>query len=148
MDKQDVYHYYHQNEHGDTELITGADGKIQNAYSYDAFGNIRTSQELIENRYTYYGEQYDKISEQYYLRARFYNPAIARFTQEDEYRGDGLNLYAYCANNPVMYVDPSGYSDKPCTGKNRMMMLQIIMADLRMEHEIMRERVRLLEILY
>ena len=47
-----------------------------------------------------------------------------------------------------MYVDPSGYSDKPCTGKNRMMMLQIIMADLRMEHEIMRERVRLLEILY
>lgn len=30
--------------------------------------------------------------------------------QEDTYRGDGLNLYAYCANNPVMYYDPSGYS--------------------------------------
>ncbi|PXV83701.1 RHS repeat-associated protein, partial [Lachnotalea glycerini] len=30
------------------------------------------------------------------------------FTQEDTYRGDGLNLYAYCANNPVSYVDPSG----------------------------------------
>lgn len=29
--------------------------------------------------------------------------------QEDVYRGDGLNLYAYCANNPVMYYDPSGY---------------------------------------
>ncbi|NOW06151.1 hypothetical protein [Clostridium beijerinckii] len=26
------------------------------------------------------------------------------------YRGDGLNLYAYCGNNPVMYYDPSGYS--------------------------------------
>ena len=25
------------------------------------------------------------------------------------YRGDGLNLYAYCANNPVKYYDPSGY---------------------------------------
>ena len=30
--------------------------------------------------------------------------------QEDAYRGDGLNLYAYCANNPVMYYDPSGES--------------------------------------
>ncbi len=29
--------------------------------------------------------------------------------QEDTYRGDGLNLYAYCANNPVIYYDPSGY---------------------------------------
>lgn len=113
-DGPDGYHYYHRNEHGDTKLITGADGQIQNAYSYDVFGKIRTSRELIENRYTYYGEQYDKVSEQYYLRARYYNPAIARFTQEDEYRGDGLNLYAYCANNPVMYVDPSGYNVVKC----------------------------------
>ena len=49
------------------------------------------------------------MTQQYYLRARFYNPVIARFTQEDTYRGDGLNLYAYCANNPVFYVDPSGH---------------------------------------
>lgn len=34
---------------------------------------------------------------------------IGRFTQEDTYRGDGLNLYAYCAGNPVYYVDPSGH---------------------------------------
>ncbi len=60
------------------------------------------------NRFTYYGQQLDPITQQYYLRARFYNPVIARFTQEDTYRGDGLNLYAYCANNPVYYVDPSG----------------------------------------
>ena len=51
---------------------------------------------------------YDDDASQYYLRARFYNPAIGRFLQEDTYRGDGLNLYAYCANNPVMYYDPSG----------------------------------------
>lgn len=29
--------------------------------------------------------------------------------QEDVYQGDGLNLYAYCDNNPVTYYDPSGY---------------------------------------
>lgn len=35
---------------------------------------------------------------------------IGRFMQADVYQGDGLNLYAYCANNPVMYYDPSGYA--------------------------------------
>ena len=29
--------------------------------------------------------------------------------QENTYRGDWLNLYAYCDNNPVMYYDPSGH---------------------------------------
>lgn len=48
------------------------------------------------------------LTNQYYLRARYYNPVIARFTQEDTYYGDGLNLYAYCVNNPVTYKDPSG----------------------------------------
>ncbi|MCY9522758.1 hypothetical protein M5X15_28430, partial [Paenibacillus apiarius] len=43
-------------------------------------------------------------------------PVIARFTQEDEYRGDGLNLYAYVGNNPIRYVDPSGYSGQSCGG--------------------------------
>lgn len=46
------------------------------------------------------------------MRARNYNPQIARFTQEDMYRGDGLNLYAYCANNAVVYIDPSGYATR------------------------------------
>ncbi|MBQ3784486.1 MAG: HNH endonuclease, partial [Lachnospiraceae bacterium] len=113
-DYSNGYHYYHQNEHGDIEYITGKDGKIENAYTYDAFGNITNSTELIKNRYTYNGEQYDKVTQQYYLRARYYNPLVGRFTQEDVYRGDGLNLYAYCGNNPVMYVDPSGYVGKKC----------------------------------
>ena len=32
--------------------------------------------------------------------------------QEDVYQGDGLNLYAYCGNNPVVYYDPSGWSNQ------------------------------------
>ncbi len=55
----------------------------------------------------------DPITRQYYLRARFYNLVVARFTREDTYRGDGLNLYVYCANNPVYYVDSSWNACEP-----------------------------------
>ena len=68
----------------------------------------------IWNNIAYTGQQYDRVTNQYYLRARYYNPVIGRFTQEDIYRGDGLNLYAYCNNNPVEYCDPSGYAKKIC----------------------------------
>ena len=84
-------------------------GKVLNRYGYDAWGVSVVCEEQVENRFRYTGEQFDAITRQYYLRARFYNPVVARFTQEDTYRGDGLNLYAYCANNPVGYVDPSGH---------------------------------------
>ena len=53
------------------------------------------------------------VTQQYYLHARFYNPVIGRFTQEDTYYGDGLNLYQYCQANPVGYVDPSGHNICP-----------------------------------
>ena len=66
-------------------------------------------EETVENRFGFAGEMMDAVTGQYYLRARFYNPVIARFLSEDTYYGDGLNLYAYCHNNPVRYVDPSGH---------------------------------------
>ncbi len=37
---------------------------------------------------------------------------MGRFLQKDTYRGDGLNLYAYCANNSVVYFDPSGHKQQ------------------------------------
>jgi len=107
-----AYHYYHGNERMDVEYITDEAGQVVNGYTYDAFGTIVTASEKLQNRYTYNGEAFDKTTEQYYLRKRFYNSKLSRFIQEDEYRGDGLNLYAFCANNPVMYVDPSGYASQ------------------------------------
>ena len=104
-----TWYHYASDEQGSTVFITGKSGEIKNRYTYDAFGNTIEAEEQIPNRYQYTGQQLDPLTQQYYLRARFYNPAIARFTQEDEYHGDGLNLYAYCANNPVDYYDPSGY---------------------------------------
>lgn len=93
-------------EGGEEEEPPGV--KILNQYEYDAWGNVTACEETVENRFRFNGQQYDLVAQQYYLRARFYNPVIGRFTQEDTYRGDGLNLYTYCRNNPVYYADPSG----------------------------------------
>ena len=83
--------------------------EILNTYQYDAWGEVVSEREEVGNRFKFNGQQLDSITGQYYLRARYYNPVIGRFTQEDTYRGDGLNLYAYCRNNPVYYVDPTGH---------------------------------------
>ena len=104
-----TYYHYASDEMGSTTHIVDENGNVQNRYAYDAWGKIEVKEEAVLNRFTYYGQQIDPITQQYYLRARFYNPVIGRFTQEDTYRGDGLNLYAYCQNNAVMYIDPSGF---------------------------------------
>ena len=80
---------------------------------YDAFG-VPTEHTGVESPYTYAGYRYDGETGLYYLNARMYDPELARFLQEDTYRGEpndplSLNLYAYCHNNPVTYDDPSGH---------------------------------------
>ena len=116
-DARDNSYYYLNNAHGDVVGLMDAAGNMVDSYKYDAFGNIFEAKEQIPNRFRYAGEQFDAVTGQYYLRARFYNPVMGRFTQEDTYRNDGLNLYAYVQNNPVKYVDPSGYS---CESKSNV----------------------------
>ena len=121
-EKAKTYYHYVSDEQGSiTHVINGEEkesgelpqedvqSRVLNHYEYDAFGNTIRCEEQVHNRFRYTGEQYDPLTGQYYLRARYYNPVSARFTQEDTYYGDGLNLYAYCKNNPVVYYDPSGY---------------------------------------
>ena len=112
--------YYHRDEQLSTTFITGGHGDVLNSYQYDAFGMSLGTTEKLNNRIRYTGQQYDDVTGQYYLRARYYNPVAGRFMQEDVYQGDGLNLYAYCGNNPVVYDDPSGYKRKACPPQGKI----------------------------
>ena len=108
------YTYYTQNAHGDVVNLTDKDGKVTKSYRYDAFGVEKNIDENDTNAFRYCGEYYDKETATVYLRARNYNPSIGRFTQRDSFAGKlddplSLNLYTYCANNPVYYSDPSGH---------------------------------------
>ena len=104
---------YVYNAHGDVVQLV-KDNSVVASYTYDAFGNLTSQIGESDNPFLYCGEYYDAETQTYYLRARYYNPANGRFTQQDAWSfmdaSDplSLNLYTYCCNNPVMYVDPHG----------------------------------------
>ncbi len=116
LSKKDVSggeYYYLYNGHGDVIQIVDRNGNVVNNYEYDEWGNILTSNETVSNPFKYAGEVYDQETGLYYLRARYYDPSIGRFINEDTYEGQidnplSLNLYSYCYNNPLIYNDPSG----------------------------------------
>ncbi len=50
---------------------------------------------------------YDKETEEVYLRARYYQPAVGRFLTRDSYTGESdepesLHLYTYCENDGML----------------------------------------------
>ena len=89
-------------------------GKIVNRYQYDEWGNILHQEEQLKNPIRYSGEYYEEESGLYYLRVRYYDPSTGRFISRDSYEGQltnplSLNLYTYCYNNPLKYLDPMGH---------------------------------------
>ena len=90
------------------------------SYRYDAWGNTTTTYSnggsstlAANNCITYRGYYFDKDLGMYYLQSRYYDPNTCRFINADGYvsTGQGLtgyNMFAYCGNNPVMRVDPTG----------------------------------------
>ena len=114
-------YYYHRNLQGDVIAIYDANGEKQVEYAYDAWGNCEvicadTHGLANANPIRYRGYYYDTETGLYYLNARYYSPEWRRFISPDaaEYidpkTPNGLNLYAYCGNDPVNRFDPSGFA--------------------------------------
>ena len=118
-------YYYVKNIFGDVLALLDEYGAVVARYIYDAWGNHKVlnmygSEDLLPfsigniNPIRYRGYYYDRETGLYYLKTRYYDPQTGRFISPDGIKYldpssvSGLNLYAYCGNNPVMNVDPTG----------------------------------------
>ena len=109
---------FRKNLQGDVVGICSSSGTLIGEYVYDAWGNLLeepTNGVLLANPFRYRGYYYDTSIGLYYLNSRYYDPETGRFLNEDlvsylepETIG-GINLYAYCLNDPVNNIDPSGH---------------------------------------
>ena len=113
-------YFYLLNLQGDIIGIYDGSGNVVVRYTYDSWGKvISVTGSLadtvgVKNPLRYRGYYYDVETKLYYLQSRYYDPETCRFINADSLlvAGDdyiqGVNMFAYCQNNPVMYSDPSG----------------------------------------
>lgn len=109
---------YVTNYRGDVVQILDENGATVATYDYDPWGN-QLSTEPTDSRIKgqpirYAGYVYDSETKLYYLQARYYDPATARFISRDPDSSDEddpitMNGYSYANGNPVMMTDPDGY---------------------------------------
>lgn len=120
----DTQYFYLTNQMGDVISITDTQGDTLVEYEYDEWGKLYSTY-LFEDEYAdiaqinpirYRGYYYDTETGYYYLQSRYYDPSICRFINADDYNYldkdiiMGLNLFAYCGNDPINYYDLDGYA--------------------------------------
>ena len=114
-------YYYHRNLQGDVIAIYDVNRELIAEYLYDAWGNcqvVRAQDNNIAylNPIRYRGYYYDVETQLFYCNSRYYSPELCRWISPDsiEYLDpqsiNGLNLYAYCGNDPVNRFDPTGHA--------------------------------------
>jgi RHS repeat-associated protein len=113
MRRDGAARFYHHDAHSGTRALTDTAGALTDSYVYDAFGLPTAATGVTANSYRYAGEQFEPALNQYYLRARYYDPSIGRFTARDPHPGsprDPLSLqpYLYAHASPCNATDPSG----------------------------------------
>ena len=108
-------YYYILNLQGDIVQIIDANGVMQAEYVYSPWGEIISAEgDLAEvNPLRYRGYYYDSETGFYYLQSRYYDPENHRFINADSYASTGqgflgVNMFAYCSNNPVNNFDNDG----------------------------------------
>ena len=85
--------YYLFNAHGDITDLVSDSSTVTHKYDYDAFGVEKKPDPLDGNPFRYCGEYYDGETKTYYLRARYYDPNIGRFTQQDTHWTTANSIY-------------------------------------------------------
>jgi RHS repeat-associated protein len=81
---------------------------------FAAFGRVLARTGSTVNDFQFTGEQYDANLKQTYLRARYYDASMGRFTRMDSYEGESgtpltLHKFAYANADPFNNVDPTGF---------------------------------------
>ena len=112
-----TYRTYHFDIRGSTTAITDATGAVTDRFYYGPYGELVGRTGTTATPFLYNGRDgvMNDKNGLYYMRARYYNPDIKRFINQDIIQGniiDGrsLNRYAYVNGNPVSLVDPFGLS--------------------------------------
>jgi RHS repeat-associated protein len=100
--------WFHQDQLGDTRLLTSATGQTVAKYAYTPYGGLASSSGTASTPLLYAGQYRDNESGLYYLRARYYDPVTGQFLSVDPAVQSTLSPYAYGAGNPLNAADPSG----------------------------------------
>ena len=114
---QRVFNYV-LNLQGDViEVRNSTTGAVYARYLYNAWGELLESSGWFaeHNPLRYRGYFWCSAVGLYYLQSRYYCPGIGRFINADALVSTGqgflgFNMFAYCLNNPVNFVDPDGYA--------------------------------------
>ena len=108
----DIY-YYHPNHLGSTSFVTDMQQSVVQSFLYAPYGEIISEYNThvmgeVFPKYTFNAKELDEETGMYYYEARYYAPPV--FTSRDAMfeKYFWMSPYAYCANNPVKYVDPTG----------------------------------------
>ncbi|HVS07313.1 MAG TPA: DNRLRE domain-containing protein [Candidatus Dormibacteraeota bacterium] len=99
-------YYYLFDGLGSVVGLTDSSGNVANTYSYEPYGKFASSTGSVANPWLFAGGYLDSQTGLYKFGMRYYDPAVARWAQQDPQAGP--SLYAYVNDNPVNSVDPSG----------------------------------------